>query len=79
MLPLVQLLLDELLQRLKELSLVKLRRLVQLDRRSQIMIVIVMLENHLSMGIETLTLKDQQLAMVLPDIDMVLVLAIPNV
>ena len=56
----------------------KLRRLVQLVRRSQIMIVIVMLESHLSMGLETLTLKDQQLAMMLPGIDMVLVLAIPN-
>ena len=42
------------------------------------MIVIVMLEKHLSMGLETLTLKDQQLAMMLPGIDMVLVLAIPN-
>ena len=78
MLPLVQLLLDKMLQRLKELSLVKLRRLVELVRRSQIMIVIVMLEKHLSMGLETLTLKDQQLAMMLRGIDMVLVLAIPN-
>ena len=72
------LLLDELLRCLKELSLVKLRRLVQLIRRSQIMIVIVILEKHLSMGIETLTLKDQQLAMMLLGIDMVLVLAIRN-
>ena len=56
----------------------KLRRLVQLVRRSQIMIVIVMLEKHLSMGLETLTLKDKQLAMMLPGIDMVLFLAIPN-
>ena len=63
-----------MLQRLKELSLVKLRRLVQLVRRSQIMIVIVMLEKHLNMGLETLTLKDQQLAMMLIGIDMVLVL-----
>ena len=74
----VQLLLDRLLQHLKELILVKLRRLVQLVRRLQIMIVIVILEKHLSMGLETLTLKDQQLAMMLPGIDMVLVLAIPN-
>ena len=78
MLPPVQLLLDQLLRHLKELILVKLRRLVQLIQRSQIMIVIVILENHLSMGLETLTLKDQQLAMMLPGIDMVLVLAIPN-
>ena len=42
------------------------------------MIVIVILEKHLSMGIETLTLKDQQLVMMLPGIDTVLVLAIPN-
>ena len=77
MLPLVQLLLDKMLQRLKELSLVKLRRLVQLVRRSQIMIVIVMLEKHLSMGLETLTLKDQQLAMMLLGIDMVPFL-VPN-
>ena len=42
------------------------------------MIVILKLENHLSMGLETLTLKDQQLPMMLPGIDMVLVLAIPN-
>ena len=41
------------------------------------MIVIVMLEKHLSMGLETLTLKDQQLAMMLLGIDMVLVL-VPN-
>ena len=74
MLPPVQLLLDELLRRLKELSLVKLRRLVWLVRRSQIMIVIVILEKHLSMGLETLTLKDQQLDMMLIGIDMVLVL-----
>ena len=78
MLPPVQLLLDEILRRLKELSLVKLCRLVQLVRRSQIMTVIVILEKHLSMGLETLTLKDQQLAMMLPGINMVLVLAIPN-
>ena len=78
MLPSVQLLLDRLLRRLKKLILVKLRRLVQLVRRSQIMIVIVILEKHLSMGLNTLTLKDQQLAMMLRGIDMVLVLAIPN-
>ena len=76
MLPPVQLLLDEMLRRLKELSLVKLRRLVQLVRRSQIMIVIVMLEKHLSMGLGTLTLKDKKIAMMLLGIDMVLVL--PN-
>ena len=76
MLPPVQLLLDQLLRRLKELSLMKLRSLVQLVQRSHIMIVIVILEKHLSMGLETLTLKDQQLAMMLPGIDMVLVL--PN-
>ena len=77
MLPLVQLLLDQLLRRLKELILVKLRRLVQLVQWSQIMIVILMLETHLSMGLGTLTLKYQQLAMMLLGIDMVLVL-VPN-
>ena len=75
-LPPVQLL-DQLLQRLKELILVKLRRLVQLVQRSQIMISILKLEKHLSMGLGTLTLKDQQLAMMLLGIDMVLFLC-PN-
>ena len=42
------------------------------------MIVIVILEKHLGMGLENLTLKDQQLVMMLPGIDMVLVLTIPN-
>ena len=55
----------------------KLHRLVQLVRRSQIMIVILKLEKNLSMGLGTLTLKDQQLAMILLGIDMVLVL-VPN-
>ena len=41
------------------------------------MIVILKLEKHLSMGLGTLTLKDQQLAMMLLGIDMVLVL-VPN-
>ena len=77
MLPSVQLLLDQLLRRLKELSLAKLRRLVHLVRWSQIMLVVLKLEKHLSMGIGTLTLKDQQLAMMLLGIDMVLVL-VPN-
>ena len=78
MLPPVQLLLDQLLRHLKEMSLVKLCRLVQLVRRSQIMIVILKLEKHLSMGlIRTLTLKDQQISMMLIGIDMVLVL-VPN-
>ena len=78
MLPSIQLLLDQLLRRLKELILVKLCRLVQLVRWSQIMIVILLkLEKHLSMGIGTLTLKDQKLAMMLLGIDMVLVL-VPN-
>ena len=73
-LPLVQLLLDRqvVLQRLKELILVKLRRLVQLVQRSQIMIAILKLEKHLSMGLGTLTLKDQQLAMMLLGIDIIL-------
>ena len=75
-LPPVQLL-DQLLQRLKELILVKLRRLVQLVQRSQIMIAILKLEKHLSMGLGTLTLKDQQLAMILLGINMLLVLC-PN-
>ena len=81
MLPLVQLLLDRqvLLQRLiKELSLVKLRQLVhRLVQQSWIMIVILKLEKHLSMGLETLTLKDQQLLMMLQCIEIVLVL-VPN-
>ena len=72
-LPPVQLL-YQLLQRLKELILVKLRRLVQLVQRSQIMIAILKLEKHLSMGLGTLTLKDQQIAMMLLGIDIVLVL-----
>ena len=55
----------------------KLCRLVQLVRLSKIMIVILKLENHLSMGLETLTLKDKPLAMILLGIDMVLVL-VPN-
>ena len=38
------------------------------------MIVILKLEKNLSMGIETLTLEDQQLAIMLLGIDMVLVL-----
>ena len=74
MIPLVQFLLDQLLRRLKELNLVKLCQLVQLVRRSEIMIVILKLEKHLSMGLGTLTLNDQQLAMMLLGIDMVLVL-----
>ena len=42
------------------------------------MIVILKLEKHLNMGlVGTLTLKDQQLAMMLLGIDMVLVL-VPN-
>ena len=78
MLLLVQLLLDQLPRHLKELSLVKLRRLVQLVRWSQIMIFILKLEKHLNMGLGTLTLKDQQLAIsMLLGIDMVLVL-VPN-
>ena len=77
MLPLVQLLLDQLLRRLREFILVNLRRLVQLARWSQIMIVILKLEKHLSMGLGTLTLKDQKLVMMLLGIDMVLVL-VPN-
>ena len=77
MLPPIQLLLDQLLHHLNEMSLVKLRRLVQLVRQSQIMIFKLKLEKHLSMGLETLTLKDQQLAMTLLGIDMVLVL-VPN-
>ena len=75
--PLVQLLLDQLLRHLKEFILVNLRRLVQLARRSQIMIVILKLEKHLSMRLRTVTMKDQQLAMMLLGIDMVLVL-VPN-
>ena len=63
---------DQLLRRLKELSLVRLRRLAQLVQWSQIMIAILKLEKHLSMGLETLTLKDQQLVMMLLGIDMVL-------
>ena len=78
MLPSVQLLLDQLLRHLKELNLVKLRRLVQLVRRSQIMIVILKLEKHLNMGLETLTLKDKQLAMILLSIDMVILVLVPN-
>ena len=70
-LPPVQLL-DQLLQCLKELILVKLRRLVQLVQRSHIMIAILKLEKHLSMGLGTLTLKDQQLAMMLLGIDIIL-------
>ena len=77
MLPSVQLLLDQMLQRLKELILVKLRRLVQRVRWSQTMIVILKLEKNLSIGLGTLTLKDQQLDMMLLCIDMVLVL-LPN-
>ena len=77
MLPSVQLLLDQLLRRLKELILVKLRRLVQPVRWLQIMIVILKLENHLNMGLGTLTLKYQRLVMMLLGIDMVLVL-VPN-
>ena len=77
MLASVQLLLDQLLRHLKELILVKLRRLVQLVQWSQIIIVILKLEKHLSMGLGTLTLKNQQLAMMLLGIDMVLVL-VPN-
>ena len=50
----------------------KLRRLVQLVQRSQIMIAILKLEKHLSMGLGTLTLKDQQLAMMLLGIDIIL-------
>ena len=73
MLPSVQLLLNQLLGHLKELILVKLRRLVQLVQRSQIMIAILKLEKHLSMGFGTLTLKDQQQAMILLGIYMVLV------
>ena len=77
-LPLIQLLLDQLLRCLKELSLVKLRQLVELVRWSHIMIVILKLEKHLSMGLGTLTLKDQQIAMsMVLGIDMVLVL-VPN-
>ena len=76
-LPPIQLLLDQLVQCLKELILVKLRRLVQLVRRSQIMIVILKLEKNLSMRRETFTLKDQQLAMMLLGIDMVLAV-LPN-
>ena len=77
-LPSVQLLLDQLLRRLKDLSLVKLRQLVQLVRQSQIMIFILKLEKHLYMGlIGTLTMKDQQLSMILIGINMVLVL-VPN-
>ena len=68
---------DQLLQRLKDMSPMKLRRLVQLVQRSQIMITILKLEKHLSMGLGTPTLKDQQLAMILLGIDMVLV-RIPN-
>ena len=41
------------------------------------MVVILKLEKHLSMELGTLTLKDQQLAMMLLAIDMVLVL-VPN-
>ena len=78
MLPLIQLLLDQLLRHLNEMILVKLRRLVQLVRQSHIMIFILKLEKHLSMGlIGTLTMKDQQLAMIILGIDMVLVL-VPN-
>ena len=80
MLPLVQLLLDQLLQRLKELSLVKLRQLMHLVRWSHIMIVILKLEKQLiCMGLAwNLTLsKDQQLAMMLLGINKVLVL-VPN-
>ena len=47
------------------------------SRRSQIMIAILKLEKHLSMGLGTLTSKDQQLDMMfLIGVDMVLVL--PN-
>ena len=75
MLPPVQLLLDQLLRSLKELILVKLHRLVQLVRQSKIMIVISKLEKHLSMELGTLTLKDQQLAiLMLLGINMVLVI-----
>ena len=77
MLPLVQLLLDQLLRHLKELSLMKICQLVQLVGRSHIMIVIFKLEKHLSMGLGTLKLKDQKLDMMLLVIDMVLVL-VPN-
>ena len=49
------------------------------SRRSQIMIAILKLEKHLSMGLGTLTLKDQQLDMMfLIGVDMVLVLLIRN-
>ena len=65
---------DQLLRRLKELSLVKLRQLVQLVQWSQIMIAILNLEKNLSMGLGTLTLKDKKLAMMLLVIDMILVL-----
>ena len=46
--------------------------------RSQIMIAILKLEKHLSMGLGTLTLKDKQQAMMFLGIDMVLVLVVPN-
>ena len=49
----------------------------ELFQWSHIMIVILKLEKHLSMGIGTLTLKDQQLAMMLLGINIVLVL-VPN-
>ena len=66
---------DQLLRRLKDLILVKLRRLVQLVQRSHIMIAILKLEKDLSMVLGTLTLKDQQLVMVLLGIYMVV---LPN-
>ena len=78
MLPLVELLLDQMLRRLKELILVKLHQLVHLVRRSKIVIAILKLEKHLSMVLGNITLKDQQLSMMLLGFDMVLVLAVPN-
>ena len=47
------------------------------DRRSQIMIAILKLEKHLSMGLGTLTLKDQQLDMMFL-IGVYMVLVLPN-
>ena len=65
-------------QHLKELSLVKLHRLVQLVQWTRIMIIIWKSQKHLSVGlVGTLTLKDQQLAIMLLGIDMVLIL-VPN-
>ena len=49
----------------------------ELFQWSHIMIVILNLEKHLSMGLGTLKLKDQKLDMMLLVIDMVLVL-VPN-